>query len=53
MAFAVTLITGGRLGDRFGHRPVFVAGAASLLAGCAPGTGVLLAPASRRVCSPG
>ncbi|NUR84511.1 MAG: MFS transporter, partial [Nonomuraea sp.] len=28
LAFALTLITGGRLGDRFGHRALFVLGAA-------------------------
>lgn len=47
LAFALTLITGGRLGDRFGHRALFVAGtagfgASSLLAGCAPNVEVLL-----------
>jgi EmrB/QacA subfamily drug resistance transporter len=48
LAFALTLITGGRLGDRFGHRALFVLGAAgfgaaSALAGAAPGVAVLLA----------
>jgi EmrB/QacA subfamily drug resistance transporter len=47
LAFALTLITGGRLGDRFGHRALFVLGtagfgAASAVAGAAPGTAVLL-----------
>jgi EmrB/QacA subfamily drug resistance transporter len=47
LAFALTLITGGRLGDRFGHRAVFVLGTAgfglaSLVAGIAPNIGVLL-----------
>jgi EmrB/QacA subfamily drug resistance transporter len=47
LAFAVTLIAGGRMGDRFGHRAVFVAGTAgfgvsSLVAGLAPNTTVLL-----------
>ena len=47
LAFAVTLIIGGRLGDRFGHRALFVLGtagfgAASLLAGAAPLVEVLL-----------
>ncbi len=48
LAFALILITGGRLGDRFGHRALFVAGtagfgAASLAAGAAPDVPVLLA----------
>ncbi|GAB2484879.1 MFS transporter [Streptosporangium sandarakinum] len=48
LAFALTLITGGRLGDRFGHRTLFVLGTAgfgvaSLAAGIAPGVAVLLA----------
>ncbi|GAA5172180.1 MFS transporter [Amycolatopsis dongchuanensis] len=48
LAFALTLITGARLGDRFGHRAAFALGtagfgAASLVAGLAPGVGVLLA----------
>jgi EmrB/QacA subfamily drug resistance transporter len=48
LAFALTLITGGRLGDRFGHRALFVVGTAGfgvawLAAGLAPGVGVLLA----------
>jgi EmrB/QacA subfamily drug resistance transporter len=48
LAFALTLITGGRLGDRFGHRALFVLGTAgfgvsSLVAGLAPEVGVLLA----------
>ncbi|WP_084965504.1 MFS transporter [Thermoactinospora rubra] len=48
LAFALTLITGGRLGDRFGHRAMFVLGtagfgAASLAAGLAPDVAVLLA----------
>lgn len=47
LAFALTLITGGRLGDRFGHRAVFVLGTAgfgvaSLAAGTAPDVAVLL-----------
>lgn len=47
LAFALTLITGGRLGDRFGHRALFVLGtagfgAASLVTGVAPGVAVLL-----------
>jgi EmrB/QacA subfamily drug resistance transporter len=47
LAFALTLITGGRLGDRFGYRALFVLGtagfgAASLIAGAAPATAVLL-----------
>lgn len=48
LAFAVTLISGGRLGDRFGHRALFALGtagfgAASLAAGTAPDVAVLLA----------
>ncbi len=48
LAIAVGLITGGRLGDIFGRRRVFMAGvagftAASLLCGAAPSTGVLIA----------
>ena len=48
LAFALTLITGGRLGDRFGHRALFVLGTAgfgvaSLAAGTAPDVAVLLA----------
>jgi len=47
LAFALTLITGGRLGDRFGHRAVFAAGTAgfgvaSLVAGLGPGVEVLV-----------
>jgi EmrB/QacA subfamily drug resistance transporter len=47
LAFALTLISGGRLGDRFGHRAVFVAGTAgfgvsSLVAGLSPNVTVLL-----------
>lgn len=47
LAFALTLITGGRLGDRYGHRAMFVLGTAgfglsSLLAGAAPGIEILL-----------
>jgi EmrB/QacA subfamily drug resistance transporter len=47
LAFALTLITGGRLGDRFGHRALFVLGTAgfgvaSLAAGIAPDVAVLL-----------
>jgi EmrB/QacA subfamily drug resistance transporter len=48
LAFAVTLIVGGRLGDRFGHRALFVAGTAgfglaSLAAGLAQNVEMLLA----------
>lgn len=48
LAFALVLITGGRLGDRFGHRTAFVLGTAgfgvaSLAAGIAPDVAVLLA----------
>lgn len=48
LAFALTLITGGRLGDRFGHRAMFALGTAgfgvtSLVAGLAPNVTVLLA----------
>jgi EmrB/QacA subfamily drug resistance transporter len=48
LAFALTLITGGRLGDRYGHRALFVLGTAgfgvaSAVAGAAPGVAVLLA----------
>jgi EmrB/QacA subfamily drug resistance transporter len=47
LAFALTLITGGRLGDRFGHRALFVLGTAgfgvsSLVGGIAPSIEVLL-----------
>ncbi|MGH3373393.1 MAG: MFS transporter, partial [Actinoallomurus sp.] len=47
LAFALVLITGGRLGDRFGHRTAFVLGTAgfgvaSLVAGIAPDVAVLL-----------
>jgi EmrB/QacA subfamily drug resistance transporter len=47
LAFALTLISGGKLGDRFGHRAVFVLGTtgfgvASLVAGVAPSVSVLL-----------
>ena len=43
LAFGVLLITGGRLGDRFGRRRLFVAGMAgftlaSALCGLAPGS---------------
>jgi EmrB/QacA subfamily drug resistance transporter len=48
LALACTLLTGAALGDRFGRRKMFCAGltvflAASLLAGAAPGVGVLIA----------
>ncbi|MFF2351510.1 MFS transporter [Kitasatospora sp. NPDC058115] len=48
LAFAVLLITGGRLGDLFGRRRLFVLGAAgftlaSLLCAAAPGAGTLIA----------
>jgi MFS family permease len=47
-SYAAGMITGGRLGDRFGHRRVFVAGvlaftAASLLCGAAQGPLALVA----------
>ena len=48
LGFALTLITGGRLGDRYGTKKLFVAGmlvftAASLAAGLAGHVGVLIA----------
>jgi MFS family permease len=48
VALAVVLVIGGRLGDRFGRRRVFLAGMAgftlaSLVCGLAPGIGVLVA----------
>jgi EmrB/QacA subfamily drug resistance transporter len=48
LAFAVLLITGGRLGDRFGRRRLFAIGvvgftAASALCAAAPSPGVLIA----------
>ncbi|GDY31054.1 MFS transporter [Gandjariella thermophila] len=48
LGFALTLITGGRLGDRYGRKRLFVLGmaaftVASLLAGLAPQVGVLIA----------
>ncbi|HEX7937485.1 MAG TPA: MFS transporter, partial [Gemmatimonadaceae bacterium] len=48
LALALTLITGGRLGDRFGQRALFILGTAgfgiaSLTAGAAPSVAVLLA----------
>ncbi|SFI74181.1 drug resistance transporter, EmrB/QacA subfamily [Amycolatopsis sacchari] len=48
LPFAVLLITGGRFGDRFGRRRVFVTGLAvfvlcSIACALAPGIGVLLA----------
>jgi len=48
ISYAVLLITGARLGDRFGHGRAFRAGlvaftAASLLCGLAPTTGTLIA----------
>lgn len=47
-AFAVLLVTGGRLGDQFGRKRMFMAGmagfvAASLLCACAPNGTVLVA----------
>lgn len=47
LAFGVLLITGGRLGDRFGRRRLFVLGMAgftlaSLLCGLAPGANALI-----------
>jgi EmrB/QacA subfamily drug resistance transporter len=48
LALAVGLLTGGRLGDLFGRRRLFLVGAAgftsaSMLCGVAPSTGVLVA----------
>jgi len=48
LALACLLLTGAALGDRFGRRKMFCAGltvflASSLLAGAAPGAGVLIA----------
>src|SRR5690349_511916 len=48
LTFAVGLVTGGRLGDIFGRRRLFLAGAAgftlsSVLCGVAPTTGTLIA----------
>jgi EmrB/QacA subfamily drug resistance transporter len=48
LTFAVGLVTGGRLGDIFGRRRLFLVGAAgftlsSLLCGLAPSTGTLIA----------
>ncbi|MDN5916463.1 MAG: MFS transporter [Pseudonocardia sp.] len=48
LAFGVGLITGARLGDRYGRRPVFLAGVsgfvlASLVCGLAPNPDVLVA----------
>ncbi|KAA9161623.1 MFS transporter [Amycolatopsis acidicola] len=57
LAFAATLITGGRLGDRFGHRALFVLGtagfgAASLAAGTAPDvTALLVSRVAQGVCA--
>jgi len=47
-AYAVTLILGGRLGDLYGRKRVFIAGmagfgAASVLCGCASSAGMLIA----------
>lgn len=48
LAFAVGLITGGRLGDLYGRHPIFTIGLAAFTlasAGCglAPGPGILVA----------
>ncbi|MEU9178736.1 MFS transporter [Streptomyces sp. NPDC048550] len=48
LPFAVLLITAGRLGDRYGRRPLFLIGAAgftlaSVLCALAPGPGALIA----------
>jgi EmrB/QacA subfamily drug resistance transporter len=48
LGFALTLITGGRLGDRYGRKRLFVLGmtvftTASVVAGLAPQVGVLIA----------
>src|SRR5581483_8529251 len=57
LAFAMTLICGGRLGDRLGRRAVFGTGSAcfalaSLLAGVAPDVPVLLvARAAQGICA--
>jgi EmrB/QacA subfamily drug resistance transporter len=48
LAFAILLVTGGRMGDVFGYKKLFMTGVAgftlaSLLSGVAPSTGVLIA----------
>jgi len=48
LAFAILLVTGGRMGDVFGYKKLFMSGVAgftlaSLLSGVAPNTGVLIA----------
>ena len=53
LAFAVFLLTGAALGDRFGRRRVFLIGlgiftGASAAAALAPGTGALIAARARR-----
>lgn len=35
LAFALSLVTGGRLGDIFGHKRVFLVGVESFVLGCA------------------
>jgi EmrB/QacA subfamily drug resistance transporter len=58
LPFALLLVTGGRLGDLYGRRRIFLVGVAgftvaSLLAGLAPGAGVLIAARVLQGCAAG